>query len=81
MVMVDQTQDAYHHHIMDLLSQDTPVSILPPPAHGPVGQDTPTSGHQLEQLRKALHQLEIEYRVTTQQTKVYAILHDYVEIR
>ena len=58
---------------MNLLSQDVPVSMLPPPPHTPVGEATPTSGQDLEQLRRELHQLEIEYRVTTQQSKTYSI--------
>ena len=58
---------------MNLLSEDVPVSMLPPPAHTPAGEVTPTSGQNLEQLRRELHQLEIEYRVTTQQSKMYSI--------
>ena len=64
-------QDAYHHRIMNLLSQDVPESMLPPPAQVPVGQTTPTSGKDLKQLRKEVHQLEIEYRVATQESKQY----------
>ena len=62
---------------MNLLSQDAPVSMLPPPAHEPAGKNIPTSGQELEQLRRELHQLEIEYRVTTQQSKMYSIANYY----
>ena len=62
---------------MNLLSEDVPVSMLPPPAHTPAGEGTPTSGQNLEQLRRELHQLEIEYRVTTQQSKTYSIAPNY----